>query len=386
MPRKGSAKVLRFFSLGTTEAPDNFFVGGFFLLLIIGIVMLSSASAVLSYQKFGTPYYYTIHQLLFGLIPGLALLYITSRVDYHHWRTLALPFLMGSIVLLVLVFLPGIGYEYGGARRWIHIGPLLFQPSEVVKLSLLLYLATWLSVKGAKHVQNFAYGFLPFTVMIGVIAVLVILQPDIGTMGVISAIAFTMYFIGGAAVPHLAIAGAAGIVMILVLIRTAEYRLQRFMTFLQPELDPLGIGYHINQALLAIGSGGLLGRGFGHSRQKFAYLPEVTGDSIFAIVAEEMGFLFTIFFIALFVFIAARGLRIARNAPDDFGKFIAVGVVAWIIFQAFINIAAMLSLLPLTGIPLPFVSYGGSAMLVSLAAVGILINISRQGRSAAGHR
>lgn len=386
MPRKGSAKVLRFFSLGTTEAPDKFFVGGFFLLLTIGIVMLSSASAVLSYQKFGTPYYYTIHQLLFGLIPGLALLYITSRVDYHHWRTLALPFLLGSIVLLVLVFLPGIGYEYGGARRWIHLGPLLFQPSEVVKLSLLLYLATWLSVKGAKHVQNFAYGFLPFTVMIGVIAVLVILQPDIGTMGVISAIAFTMYFIGGAAVPHLAIAGAAGIAMILVLIRTAEYRLQRFMTFLQPELDPLGIGYHINQALLAIGSGGLLGRGFGHSRQKFAYLPEVTGDSIFAIVAEEMGFLFTIFFIALFVFIAARGLRIARNAPDDFGKFIAVGVVAWIIFQAFINIAAMLSLLPLTGIPLPFVSYGGSAMLVSLAAVGILINISRQGRSVAGHR
>lgn len=386
MPRKGSAKVLRFFSLGTTEAPDNFFVGGFFLLLTIGIVMLSSASAVLSYQKFGTPYYYTIHQLLFGLIPGLALLYITSRVDYHHWRTLALPFLLGSIVLLVLVFLPGIGYEYGGARRWIHLGPLLFQPSEVVKLSLLLYLATWLSVKGAKHVQNFAYGFLPFTVMIGVIAVLVILQPDIGTMGVISAIAFTMYFIGGAAVPHLAIAGAAGIATILVLIRTAEYRLQRFMTFLQPELDPLGIGYHINQALLAIGSGGLLGRGFGHSRQKFAYLPEVTGDSIFAIVAEEMGFLFTIFFIALFVFIAARGLRIARNAPDDFGKFIAVGVVAWIIFQAFINIAAMLSLLPLTGIPLPFVSYGGSAMLVSLTAVGILINISRQGRSVAGHR
>ncbi|MBI4253369.1 putative lipid II flippase FtsW [Candidatus Uhrbacteria bacterium] len=380
MPRKGSAKVLRFFSLGSSEAPDYFFVGAFFLLLTIGIVMLSSASAVLSYQKFGTPYYYTIHQLLFGLLPGLVLLYITSRVDYHVWRTVALPFLLASIVLLVLVFLPGIGYEYGGARRWIHLGPLLFQPSEVVKLSLLLYLATWLSAKGAKHVQNFAYGFLPFAVMIGAIAVLVILQPDVGTMGVISAIAFTMYFIGGAAVPHLALAGAAGIAMIFVLIQTAEYRFRRFMTFLQPELDPLGTGYHINQALLAIGSGGLFGRGFGHSRQKFAYLPEVTGDSIFAIVAEEMGFLFVIFFIALFVFIAVRGLRIARNAPDDFGRLVAVGIVAWIIFQAFINIAAMLSLLPLTGIPLPFVSYGGSAMLVSLAAVGILINISRQGR------
>ncbi len=371
---------MRMFRSGTTERPDYFFVGAFFLLLALGMIMLSSASAVLSFQKFGTPYYYVVHQLLFGVLPGLVLLFAASRIDYHLWRPFALPFLLFSIGLLVLVFLPGIGYEFGGARRWVHLGPLLFQPSELAKLSFILYLAVWLSSKGVKHIQNFAYGFLPFSVMTGTLALLVILQPDVGTMGVIALIAFSMYFIGGAALPHLAIAATAGVTLLIILIRSAEYRFKRFMTFLHPELDPLGIGYHINQALLAIGSGGIFGRGFGHSRQKFAYLPEVTGDSIFAIIAEEMGFIFALLFIGLFVFLAVRGLRIARNAPDDFGKFIAIGIVAWIAFQAFINIAAMLSLLPLTGIPLPFVSYGGSSMRVSLFAIGILINISRQGK------
>lgn len=381
MPRRGLTKFLPLFRTGSVQKPDYVFVGIFFVLLALGIIMLSSASAVLSYQKFGTPYYYVIHQLLFGLLPGLVLMIIASRIDYHVWRRFALPLLFVSIVLLVLVFIPGISYEYGGARRWIHVGPFLFQPSEIVKLSFLLYLATWLSGKGAKNVGNFSYGFLPFAVMTGAITLLIVLQPDVGTMGVITAIAFTMYFIGGAALPHIAIAATAGIALLLVLIRSAEYRFKRFMTFLHPELDPLGIGYHINQALLAIGSGGLFGRGFGHSRQKFAYLPEVTGDSIFAVIAEELGFIFVIVFIGLFVFFAYRGLAIARRAPDELGKFIAVGIVAWIIVQAFINIAAMLSLVPLTGIPLPFVSYGGSALLVSLTAVGILINISRQRKS-----
>lgn len=377
MSRKGS---------GTHPSPDVVFVSAFFLLLGVGMVMLSSASAVLSYHKFGTPYYYVIHQLLFGFLPGLIVFIVTSRIDYHLWRRVALPFLLVSIVLLVAVFIPGIGFEYGGARRWIHFGPLLFQPSEIAKLSLILYLATWLSSKGTKHVQNFAYGFLPFAVMTGCIAFLIILQPDVGTMGVIALTAFVMYIVGGAAMMHIILAGTAGITLMLVLIRTAEYRFKRFMTFLNPDVDTLGIGYHINQALLAVGSGGLFGRGFGHSRQKFAYLPEVTGDSIFAIIAEEMGFVFSALFIGLFVFIALRGIKIAKNAPDEFGKFLAVGIVSWIAVQAFINIGAMLSLLPLTGIPLPFVSYGGSALLVSLAAVGILVNISRQGKTHAHHR
>lgn len=377
MSRKGS---------GTHPSPDVVFVGAFFLLLGVGIVMLSSASAVLSYHTFGTPYYYVIHQLLFGFLPGLILFVVTSRIDYHLWRRVALPFLLVSIVLLVAVFIPGIGFEYGGARRWIHFGPLLFQPSEIAKLSLILYLATWLSSKGTKHVQNFAYGFMPFAVMTGCIAFLIILQPDVGTMGVIALTAFVMYIVGGAAMMHVLLAGTAGVTLMLILIRTAEYRFKRFMTFLNPDVDTLGIGYHINQALLAVGSGGLFGRGFGHSRQKFAYLPEVTGDSIFAIIAEEMGFVFSALFIGLFVFITLRGIKIAKNAPDEFGTFLAVGIVSWIAVQAFINIGAMLSLLPLTGIPLPFVSYGGSALLVSLAAMGILVNVSRQGKTHVQHR
>jgi len=352
------------------------------LLVVIGVACLSSASAVVSYQKFGSSYYYIVHQLLFGLIPGGILCYVMSRLDYHIWARYAPIFLIASIVLLMLVFVPGIGFAYGGAHRWIHIGSFLFQPSEVVKLTFLLYLATWLSRRGTKNVQDFAYGFLPFIVVTGLVALLVIIQPDVGTMAVIGAIAFVMYIMGGAAVSHiwLAVGGAAG--LFLLLISTASYRLRRFMTFLHPEIDPLGVGYHINQALLAVGSGGLFGRGFGHSRQKFAYLPEVTGDSIFAIIAEEMGFFFAVFLIGLFVFLALRGLSIAKKAPDDFGKLIAIGITTWIIFQALINIAAMLSLLPLTGIPLPFISYGGSALFVSLTAVGILINISRQGRAA----
>jgi len=375
--------LLRFSPFDSSAGkPDYFFLGGFFLLLLVGIVVLSSASAVVSYQKFGTQNYYIIHQILFGLLPGLILFLITSRIDYHLWQKFSVLFLASSIVLLMLVFMPGIGFEYGGARRWIHLGSFLFQPSEIVKLTFLLYLASWLSSKGEQKLQNFSYGFLPFIFLTGIIAFLIIVQPDVGTMAVIASIAFTMYFIGGAAVPHLAIAGVGAVTLFAILINTAAYRFKRFMTFLHPELDPQGVGYHINQALLAIGSGGLFGRGFGHSRQKFAYLPEVTGDSIFAIVAEELGFFFGVFLLALYVFLAYRGLRIARNAPDDFGKFVAVGIVAWMIFQAFINIAAMLSLMPLTGIPLPFVSYGGSSVLVFLTAIGILVNISRHGKEA----
>lgn len=381
MPRKGSTKFFqRTFGSSDMGKPDYFFVGAFILLVVIGVVCLSSASAVVSYQKFGSPYYYIVHQLLFGLIPGGILCYAMSRLDYHIWARYAPIFLIVSIVLLMLVFVPGIGFGYGGARRWLHVGTFLFQPSELVKLTFLLYMAAWLSRRGAKNVKDFFYGFLPFIVVTGLVTLLVIIQPDVGTMAVIGAIAFVMYIMGGAAPLHIGLAVAAATGLFLLLINTASYRLRRFMTFLHPELDPLGVGYHINQALLAVGSGGLFGRGFGHSRQKFAYLPEVTGDSIFAIIAEEMGFFFTVFLIGLFVFLALRGLSIAKKAPDDFGKLIAIGVTTWIIFQALINIAAMLSLLPLTGIPLPFISYGGSSLLVLLTAVGILINVSRQGK------
>ena len=382
MPRKGLSKIFRIPSFsGTQGKPDLFFLIAFFCLAGFGLLMLSSASVVVSYQKYNSSSYYIIHQLLFGVLPGSIICFFCSKIDYHVWKRFAFLFLIISIFLLIMVFMPGIGYEYGGARRWLHIGSLLFQPSEVVKLTFLIYLAAWLGNRGEKKVGDFSYGFVPFIAVVGTISLLVITQPDMGTMGVIALIALCMYFVAGASLAHIGLIAGGSILALFALIKAAPYRLERFMTFLHPELDPLGVGYHINQALLAVGSGGFWGRGFGHSRQKFAYLPEVTGDSIFAIAAEELGFVFSVLFISLFIFFAIRGLRIAMRAPDTFGMLVAVGIVSWITFQAFINIGAMLSILPLTGIPLPFVSYGGSSIVVLLAAVGILINISRHAKT-----
>ncbi|MEK7619293.1 MAG: putative lipid II flippase FtsW [Patescibacteria group bacterium] len=357
--------------------PDTLFVVALFALVTFGLLMLSSASAVVSYQKYGSAYYYITHQILFGFLPGLFLFALCSRFPYQYLQKYAFFFLLASIILLVLVFIPGVGYEYGGARRWLHAGPYLFQPSEFVKLTFLLYLATWLSKKGEKHVQNFSYGFLPFLALLGTIALLVIAQPDMGTMGIIVLIAFTMFAVGGAKFSHVTLAVFGGLIVAMVLVNTASYRFERFTTFLHPQQDPQGLGYHINQALLAVGSGGALGRGFGHSRQKFAYLPEVTGDSIFAIIAEELGFVLSIVLISLIMFLVFRGLAIARRTPDVFGRLVVVGVMSWIAFQSFINIGAMLSVLPLTGIPLPFISYGGSSLIILMAAAGIVANISR---------
>lgn len=370
------------FSSGSSGKPDYLFITLFLGILLFGLIMLSSVSSVISYQKFDNSFYYIAHQLLFGVLPGGALFFIASRIDYHIWKRYAFLLIIVSIGLLVLVFLPGISFSYGGATRWIHFGPILFQPSEVVKLTFLLYLATWLSSKGEKNIKDFSYGFLPFLSLLGAIALLIILEPDIGTMAVIVVIAFSMYFIAGAHLGHIGLALSGAGILFFVLIQTASYRLQRFMTFLHPELDPQGIGYHLNQALLAVGSGGFWGRGFGHSRQKFAYLPEATGDSVFAIIAEELGFIFSALVVVVFVFFTFRGFRIASEAPDDFGRFLCIGIMTWVVFQAFINIGAMLSIVPLTGIPLPFISYGSSSLLVLMTAVGIVVNVSRQSKGA----
>lgn len=369
--------IRAFFTHTASGKPDYLFVGLFFAILLFGLIMLSSVSSVVSYQKFGTSFYYFSHQVLFGALPGFVLFILASKIDYRILKRYAPLFLAISIGLLIVVFLPGIGFSYGGATRWIHLGNLLFQPSEVVKLTFLLYLSAWLSAKGEKNIKDFSYGFLPFLSLFGCIALLIILEPDIGTMAVIGAIAFGMFFVAGARLGHIGLAIASAGVLFVILINTASYRLQRFTTFLHPELDPQGIGYHINQALLAVGSGGLFGRGFGHSRQKFAYLPEVTGDSAFAIIAEELGFIISAFVIVAFVLLVYRGFSIASHAPDDFGKFICVGIMTWIAFQVFINIGAMLSIVPLTGIPLPFVSYGGSSLIVLMTAMGIVTNVSR---------
>lgn len=359
--------------------PDSILISIIFIIFIFGLIMLSSASVVVSFEKFGDANYLIKHQIFFGVIPGLILLFFTSQIDYKQWQKFALPLFVLSIILLLLVFIPGLGQSYGRAKSWINIFGISIQPSEIIKLTLILYLSAWLAGRG-KEISHFFYGFLPFLFFLSIISLLIILQPDIGTLSVIVLIALIIYFAAGAKLWHLGLVSLGGMGILFLLVKIAPHRLARFLVFLNPELDPQGIGYHLKQALLAVGSGGLFGRGLGLSRQKYLYLPEVIGDSIFAIIAEELGFIFTILLVILFLILMFRGLRLARLAPDNFARLTVVGIVSWFIFQAMINISAMIGLLPLTGLPLPFISYGGSALTMSLAAVGILINISRQSR------
>lgn len=346
-------------------------------LLVFGLTMVASAGIGYARVHFGDEYFFFKRQLFFGALPGLLILLIVSRIDYHVWKKFAFLSFAASIILLIMVFVPGIGTRVYGASRWLQLGPLSFQPSEVLKLSLILYLAAWLESR-QERVKDFYEGLAPFLIIVGIISFLLIKQPDVGTLGATIMIAMAVFFVSGARVSHMLAIGGAGIAALLALIKFESYRMNRLLVFLHPELDPKGIGYQINQALLAIGSGGIFGVGLGHSMQKFNYLPEPTGDSIFAIIGEELGLFGEVILIALFVIVAMRGLKIAKNAPDMFGRLVAVGIVAWIAFQAFINIAAISGLIPLTGIPLPFISYGGTSVIFLLTAVGILMNISKQ--------
>lgn len=365
--------------------PDYTLIALLGVILVFGLVMLSSASSVQGFEKFGDANYFVKHQILYGIFIGLPALWVMSRIDYHIWKAYAFPLMIVIVVSLLLVLVPGIGLELLGAKRWINIGGIVFQPSEMVKIGFLIYLAVWLEAR-QKDIHDFSSGFMPFMIMVSFLVIMIAgFQRDLGTMVVIGVIAVTAYYVAGAPWKHLGIIaalGAAGMIFFIkiipIFIPSFSYRANRLTVFLNPELDPLGIGYHINQALLAIGSGGLLGQGLGQSRQKFNYLPEVTNDSIFAVIAEEMGFMITVGLVVLFMWFMIRGYRIAKQAPDTYGTVIAAGITTWIIFQAAVNIMAMLSLVPLTGIPLPFISYGSTSLITLLASTGILINISRQ--------
>lgn len=346
------------------------------LLLGYGLIVLYSASTVQSFQNFGNTYYYALHQLLYGALIGLAALYICSRIDYHFWQK-NLPVLIGlSLLLLALVKVSPFGFAAGGAARWVRLGPILFQPAELAKMVIILYLASWIEKKKAS-LNDFYYGLLPSLMIISLFALLILWQPDVGTMLVLLSVAFCMLFAAGINWKYFFYSIICGVLVFYLVVKLEPYRIRRFTTFLDPTVDPKGISYQINQALLAIGSGGLFGYGYGLSRQKHSYLPEVMNDSIFAVMAEELGFFRILAALALFILLALRGFKIAKNAPDVFGKLTAFGITSWITLQALINLGAMVNLLPLTGIPLPFFSYGSTAMIANLAAVGILLNISR---------
>ena len=347
-----------------------------FALLIGGLLILSSASMVASQQNFGTIGYFVLRQLLFGGGLGMAALLLFSRIKYRFWKKAALPLMMLSFVLLALLFIPELSYSVGEARRWLSLGFLSFQPSEILKLAFVVYLASWLDER-RQDVASVSYGMIPFIIMLSIVGIFLLMQPDLGTMGVIVVTAGILYFLGGGRKYQMVSLVAAGLMLFYFVVRLADYRLARIAVFLNPSLDPQGVGYQINQALIAIGSGGFWGLGFGKSLQKYSYLPEPMGDSIFAIFSEEMGFLGALLLLLLFVFLFWRGMVIARSAPDVFGRLLGAGISISIMTQVFINMAAISGLLPLTGIPLPFVSYGGTSLAITLASVGILLNISK---------
>lgn len=329
--------------------------------------MVFEASVVDAFQQFGDQLHYARLQFRWSII-GLIGMVILGLIPFDWLKKYALPFFVVSLVMLFLVILPGVGTRVGGASRWINLGFFNLQPSELAKLAIILYFAA-LFEKVPK--------FIPFIGSLGLIAGLVMLQPDLGTTIVISAVSLVMFFLAGG--PLLSVFGimAAGLTAGLVLIMSSSYRRARLFTFLDPEADPLGASYHIRQVIIALGSGGLLGTGIGRSLQKYRYLPEATTDSIFAVIGEETGFVGGMVIVGLFFIFAFRGFRIAQRVDDQFMKLTAAGITLMIVLQAYLNLAAMTALVPLTGITLPFISYGGSSLVISLAAVGILLNISR---------
>lgn len=358
------------------KKPDRILLSAIIALLVFGLMMIASAGVVLSKVKFGDDYFFFKHQLFWGIIPGLILLFIVQKIDYQKWRKFAMPFFFFALITLVLVFIPGIGSQLQGASRWIMLGPISFQPTEMMKLAIIFYLALWIESRGEK-VKNFSEGLVPFIFIIGIVSFLIIKQPDMGTLGLILLVAMTMFFIGGVPIKYLLGLLFSGAFLSFILVKLEPYRMNRILTFMNPEFDPKGIGYQINQALIAVSTGGIFGLGIGHSRQKFNYLPEPVGDSIFAIIAEELGMLGAGILILIFIVIALRGYKIAKNAPDKFGKLLAVGITSWIVFQALINMMSIVGTIPMTGIPLPFVSYGSTSLIFSLIGAGVLLNISR---------
>ncbi|MBI4130205.1 putative lipid II flippase FtsW [Candidatus Roizmanbacteria bacterium] len=340
------------------------------LLACFGVAMIFNVSAIAAFNDFGDKYYYLKEQAKW-LVVGLVVMMFFMRIDYKKLFPLALPLLIGSIGMLIAVFIPGIGISALGASRWLNLGFTTLQPTEFLKVALVIYLAAWFSYKERGRL-------LSFLLLLGIIIVPVVLQPDLGSAVVIVLLALTIYFVSGAPLWQFGMVVPFMVSSVLLLAISAPYRLERVKTFLNPESDPQGTSYHLRQILIALGSGGWFGVGLGQSRQKFAYLPEVTTDSIFAVISEEVGFLGASLMLLLFLVMLYQGIRIALVARDRFGRLVAMGIVVTLGFQMLINLGAMVSILPLTGIPLPFISYGGSNLIVSFAMIGILLSIARR--------
>ncbi len=349
------------------------------ILLSVGVVMVYSASSVEAYAIYHDAAYFLKRQIVWALL-GLVVMLVLARVPYENWARWSIPLFGFTLFCLLVVLVPHIGKDINGARRWIGVGPLLFQPSELAKMSVVLLFALTLTRRNVP-ISDFRRGFLPHLLAVVVLFALILKEPDLGTALSLGGTAIVMMLVAGADILHIVGVILLGIPAVAAMIVTEPYRLQRITAFLDPFKDPLGSGYHTIQALLALGSGGLLGTGLGHSALKFFYLPEAHTDFIFAILAEELGFVGGVAVIVLFFVFAWRGYRVALAAADPFAAVLAVGLTTMVLLQAVLNIGVVTDSLPVTGVPLPFVSYGGSSLLFSLAAVGILLNISRRGRA-----
>lgn len=363
---------------------DYYFLGSALALLILGFLFLSTLSAPASMKSFGTTTYYIFHQLK-NFIPALILCVIVYFLSLEFIRKISPWFLLITFLLLIAVMI--FGQNYWGAQRWLVIGGFVIQPSEILKLTSILYLSSWLAnrIKNKDNkshvVQDISYNFLnlflPFVVLLLVISAIMIKQSDLSTLGIIGLTLLALYFSAKTPFWHTLLTISGALVGLFLFIKFEPYRWARFSVFLHPEADPLGAGFQIKQSLIAIGSGGILGKGIGMSSQKFGFLPQSMTDSIFPIIAEEAGLIGCIILIGLFLFFFWRGIKIARNSADKFGQLVAFGVVFWITLQAFINIASSVGIWPLAGIPLPFFSYGGSHLLTEMAGIGLLLNISK---------
>ncbi len=346
------------------------------VLNLLGLVMVLSASSVTALDDYGSSWYVVMRQALW-LVVGTAACVVVLRVDYHRWRRLAMPALMGSGVLLALVLVPGLGIEVNGASRWLGYGPLSLQPSELAKLTVLLFVADLLARRAA-WMDDTRLTLVPVTVVFGTVAVLLMLQPNLGTTLVLGALVLSLLWVAGTPFLPLTALATAGAIVATGMALWAPYRRARVLSFLDPWADYQNGGYQNIQSLVGIASGGITGTGLGESRAKWGFLPEAHTDFIFAIVGEELGLLGALVVVALFVSLCILGSRAALLAPDRFGMLVAAGVTVWFGVQAFVNIGAVIGILPITGVPLPFVSYGGSSLLFSMVGAGLLLNVARQ--------
>lgn len=351
----------------TKHSVDRSFLSLVIALSVIGLLAIADASAPQALDNFGNKFYFLRQQGISAII-GFIVMVIVSNINYNFWKKIATPLFLINLLLLIIVLLPNIGIHALGARRWIDLGFTSFQPSELIKLSLIIYLA-----KVATSNKKTLSFFLPLILVLG----LIMLQPDLGTALVVIIIGFSQIFLSGINIIYFFGAGIVGVISTITLIIFSPYRKDRLLTFLETTKDPLGKGYHIRQVLLGLGSGGLLGVGLGESKQKFLFLPEASTDSIFAIIGEELGFIGSSILILVFLYLLIKIFKIAKYAPDRFSQILTYGIGSWIGGQVFLNIGSMVSLVPLTGIPLPFISYGGSSLIMLLTACGIVLNISK---------